>query len=199
MSSRFGAWMSGKRRAERGDDLAGLVDRQRRLRHVREPSRRAELEPLDVGDRLDEDDRVGRLAHRPDDLLVAGVADQHDRVALGGVAPRLHVHLRHERARRVDRLQPARRGVRVHRRRDAVRGEDDGRALRHLGLLVDEHRAARLEVADDVEVVDDLLADVDGRPVEVERLLDRLDRALDAGAVAAGRREEDLLDHGGSG
>ena len=48
-----------------------------------------------------------------------------------------------------------------------------------------------------MQVVDDLLAHVDRRPVELERLLDRLDGALDAGAVAARRREEDLLDHRG--
>ena len=76
-----------------------------------------------------------------------------------------------------------------------MRREDDRLALRHLGLLVDEDRAARLEVADDVQVVDDLLAHVDRRPVELERLLDRLDGALDPGAVAAGRGEEHFPDH----
>jgi len=76
-----------------------------------------------------------------------------------------------------------------------VRGEDDRLTLRHLGLLVDEDRAARLEIADDVQVVDDLLAHVDRRPVEVECLLDRLDGALDPGAVATGRRQQDLSDH----
>ena len=44
MSSLRGAWMSGKRRAERGDHLAGLVHRQRRLRHVRELRTVGELE-----------------------------------------------------------------------------------------------------------------------------------------------------------
>ena len=58
-------------------------------------------------------------------------------------------------------------------------------ALRHLVELLDEDRAARLQVGDDVLVVDDLLADVDGRAVEVERLLDGDDRTVDAGAVAA--------------
>ena len=56
----------------------------------------------------------------------------------------------------------------------------------HVVLVLDEDGAASLEVADDVQVVHDLLADVDRRAVEAERLLDRLDRALDAGAVAAG-------------
>jgi hypothetical protein len=46
-----------------------------------------------------------------------------------------------------------------------------------------------------VQVVDDLLPHVDGRPVEIERLLDCLDGALDPGAVTAGRREENALDH----
>ena len=141
---------------------------------------------LRVGDRLDEHGRVRRLAHRALDLLVAGVADQHDGVPGLRVAASLRVHLRHERARRVDRRQLA--GVRrlADGRRDAVRGEDDGRALRNLVDRVDEDRAALLELAHDVRVVDDLLADVDGLPVELERTLDRVDGPLDPGAIAAG-------------
>ena len=188
--------MSGNRAPQRGDDLARLVDRQRRLRDVGEPRPRRELEAADVLDRLDEDGGLGRLAHRPDDLLVTRVADQDDRVAGGGVAPRLHVDLRDERARRVDDVVAQLAGAPVHGRRDPVRGVDDRRPLRHLRLVVDEDRAACLEVADDVRVVDDLLADVDRRPVVGERELDRLDGALDAGAVPARRGEQDARDRG---
>ena len=46
---------------------------------------------------------------------------------------------------------------------------------------------------DHVLVVDDLLADVDRRAVQLERALDGLHRAVDARAVAARRREEELL------
>ena len=60
------------------------------------------------------------------------------------------------------------------------------RALGHVVDRVDEDRAALLELAHDVRVVDDLLADVDGLAVERERTLDRVDGPLDAGAVAAG-------------
>jgi hypothetical protein len=42
--------------------------------------------------------------------------------------------------------------------------------------------------------VDDLLADVDGCPVEIECLLDRFDGALDACTETAGRGEKDSLD-----
>ena len=181
---------------QRRDDLRRLVDRERRLRDVRELLVRRPLEALDVLDRLDEHDRVGRLAHRPDDLLVSGVADEDDRVALGRVPPSLYVHLRHERARRVDRVQPARRRALEDGRRDAVRREDDRRSLGRLDLVLDEDRAASLEVAHDVRVVDDLVTNVNGRAVVLERKLDGLDRAFHAGAKAARRSEEDALDHG---
>ena len=117
------------------------------------------------------------------------MSDQDDGVAVRGITASLHVHLGDERARSVDRVQPARGRVRVHRRRDAVGREDDRRALRHLGLLVHEHGAAGLEIAYDMQVVDDLLAHVDRRPVQIERPLDGLDGALDACAVAARRGE----------
>ena len=81
----------------------------------------------------------------------------------------------------------------MHARGDAVGGEDDDRALGHLGLLLDEDRAALAQLLDDVLVVDDLLAHVDGRAVELERALDRLHGAVDARAVAARRGEQELL------
>ena len=135
----------------------------------------------------------GRLAGRPFDLLVALVADHHDRVALGGEAARLDVDLGDQRAGGVDRAQAAGGGVVVDRGGDAVGGEDDHLALRHLGLLLDEDRAALGELLDHVLVVDDLLADVDRRAVELERALDRLHGAVDAGAVAARGGEQDRL------
>ena len=46
-----------------------------------------------------------------------------------------------------------------------------------------------------MDVVDDLLADIDGRAIVVERPFDRVHGALDAGAIAARRREKDALDH----
>ena len=46
-----------------------------------------------------------------------------------------------------------------------------------------------------MRVVHDLLADVDRRAVELERLLDGVDRPLDAGAVAPGRGEKHAFDH----
>jgi hypothetical protein len=155
------------------------------------------LELLDVLDRLDQHDRFGRLAHRALDLLVAGVADHHDRVALGRELLRLDVHLGDEWTGGVDRPQLALLRVRVNGRGDPVGREDDGLALRDLGLLVDEHGAPLAQLLDHVLVVDDLLAHVDGRAVDVERALDGLDGPVDAGAVAARGGQQKLLGGGG--
>src|SRR5262249_37574074 len=50
-------------------------------RDVRDALRVGHLQGAHVVDGLDEDDRLGRLAHRPDHLHVAGVADEDDGVA----------------------------------------------------------------------------------------------------------------------
>src|SRR2546430_5270011 len=121
--------------------------------------------------------------------------DENHRVALGGVSPCLRVHLRHERAGRVDRPQRARRGAGTNGGSDPVRREDDESALGHVLDAGDEDGAALTKLIDDVRVVHDLFSDVDGRPVLRERALDGLHRSLDACAVSARRREQDPLDH----
>ena len=73
------------------------------------------IERVDVLLGLDQHDVIGRLAHRALDLLVTGVADQDDRVAVGGELQRLAMDLGDERARGVDRLQLAPLGLGVNR------------------------------------------------------------------------------------
>ena len=77
--------------------------------------------------------------------------------------------------------------------------EDDHLALGHLGLLLDEHRAAIGQFLDHMLVVDDLLADIDGGAVMVECTLDGLHGAIDTGAVSARRSQQDALRRGGRG
>ena len=79
-------------------------------------------------------------------------------------------------------------------------GEDGGRALGDRVVeLLDEDRAALAQLGHDVLVVDDLLAHVDRRAVELERALDGLDGAIDAGAVAARGGEQQPLGRGQGG
>ena len=78
-----------------------------------------------------------------------------------------------------------------HRLGHAVRREHHQRVVRHLVQLLDEHGTLAAQLVDHVAVVDDLVADVDRRPVLAQRLLDDVDRTLDPGAEAARAGEED--------
>ena len=101
----------------------------------------------------------------------------------------------HRRARtgRIDHLEFALLGISPYLGRHSMRGEDAHRAVGNLFFRVHEHGPAFFELADDVPVVDDLLPDVDGGPERLQRALDDLDCSVHAGAVAAGRRQDDLL------
>ncbi len=79
----------------------------------------------------------------------------------------------------------------VDRRGRAVGGKDHDRRLGHLVELVDEDGALVLQVAHHVEVVDDLLADVHGTTVLLERSLDRIHGSFDARAIPSRSRQQD--------
>ena len=107
-------------------------------------------------------------------------------------AHRLEVDLGDQRTSGVDGTQAPPLGVRPHRGRDPVGAEHDRAALGHVVEILDEARAARLELLDDEVVVDDLVPHVDGRPVEVDRQIDHVDRPVHSRAIAAGSGEPDL-------
>ena len=113
---------------------------------------------------------------------MAFVSDQHDVESGCGKAPGFGVHLGHERAGRIDHVEPTLLRLNAHRRRDTVGREDHRLTRRHLVQLVDEDRATLLERAHDVNVVNDLLAYVNRCPAILERPLDDLDRAFDTRA-----------------
>src|SRR6185369_190909 len=186
---------AGEAALDRGHDLGGIVDRQRRLGHDRERLARRDLDALDVVDVFDEVDAAIELAHGALDLGVSLVADHDELIALARQLGHLHVDLAHQRAGRIEDREASFRRLLAHRLRHAVGAEDERRARRHLAEVLDEDRAFVLEVVDDVGVVDDLVADVDRRAELVERALDDLDRAIDAGAEAARLGEDDFLQH----
>ena len=76
-----------------------------------------------------------------------------------------------------------------------MRREHDERSRRRVLLALDEDGAAALEVADDVRVMNDLAADVDGRPVQLQRSLDGLDSPFDASAIPARRGKKQPRNH----
>ena len=74
-----------------------------------------------------------------------------------------------------------------------MRAENGAGAGRHFLEFLDENRAQFAKFVDHVLVVDDFLANVDRRAIEVERDLDHVDGAHDAGAESAGLEKVNLL------
>jgi hypothetical protein len=84
-------------------------------------------------------------------------------------------------------------GALPHGGADSVGGEDDPSAQRRFLFRLDEDRAPALEIAHDVDVVDDLLADVDRRAPQSQGLPDGVDGTLHARAIAVRRGQDDAL------
>ena len=119
------------------------------------------------------------------------MADQQHRAARLVVALDLAVHLGDQRAGGVGEQQAAAARLGRHGLGHAVGREHDQPVLGHLVELLDEHGTQRAQLVDDVPVVDDLVADIDRRPILAQRHLDHVDGALDAGAEAARAGEQD--------
>jgi hypothetical protein len=104
---------------------------------------------------------------------------------------RLRVHLGHQRAGRIDDLQPPAPRLGQHRGRHAVRGEDHDAPRRHLIQLGNHDRAALPELIHHVAVVHDLPAHVNRRAVVPQGLLHDPDRPFHPRAERTRRGEQD--------
>src|SRR5947199_176378 len=65
-----------------GDDSIGVVNRKRRLRKISQFGAGRESQAIHIFRRFDEHKRIGRLAHRADYFVVAGMPDEQNRVTL---------------------------------------------------------------------------------------------------------------------
>jgi len=180
-------------RLERRDDFARVVERERRLRDIGERRVGVETHRLDLADRTHQGRRARRqLPHRADHFGVAGVADENHVTPAPEMDLRLAVDLGHQRAGGVDGEEAARARLLVDGLGDAVGRENHhAGALRRLSELLDEDDALGLQRVDDVLVVDDLVPDVDRRPVDLQRPLDDVDRARHPSAKAARGAQND--------
>ena len=65
------------------------------------------------------------------------------------------------------------------------------RIVGNLVELLDEHRAAQLELFDHVAIMDNFVTHIDRRAIARQRLLDDLNRAIDPRAESAWSSEQD--------
>ena len=105
----------------------------------------------------------------------------------------LAMDLSNQRAGGVDREDFARFGIFQNRLRHPMRGKDHRpRRIGHLVELLDENRALGLQPFDDIFIMHDLVTDIDGRAMDPERFLHRIDGAHDSGAETARRAKKDI-------
>ena len=136
---------------------------------------------------------LGRLAGGTLDLFMAGVANEQNIVILLRKTHSLAVHLVHQRAGRVNRVQRALAGRSHHRGGHAVSREHGHGAFGDLVHLIHEDGTLLLEGLHHVAVVNNLLTHVDGRTIVLQGLLNGNHGAVNAGAVTTRSGQQDFL------
>ena len=95
------------------------------------------------------------------------------------------VNLGHKRAGGVNDLQAARRRLGADGGRDAVGGEDQNAAFGDIRQIIREDGPPAAQSLHDMLIMDDLMAHIDGRPEDFQRLLDHINGPVHTGAEAA--------------
>ena len=183
----------GKAFAQQANCLHGFVDAQRRLREPDEIVGVLHDDVGHVGGAVHEDRALRRVAHCALNLFVAIVADQQDLVVVASEASRFTVDLGDEWARRINSVQLTIRGTLDDGGRDTVGRKHHGGSFRNFFNLIHKDGALSFERRDDMDVVHDLLAHVDGSAIVGERFFDGNDGAINARAVATRCRQNDAF------
>src|SRR5262245_36508009 len=123
------------------DHPVGFVHAERRLCEVSQFRSRRNFEPIDVGGRIDQNDVVGGFTHRPDDLVVPLVPDQHNPKSLVRKADRFEMHLRHQGTGGIDGLQAPLPRQLAHLRGNPVGAVEQNRPFGHVFDGIDERHS----------------------------------------------------------
>jgi hypothetical protein len=118
--------------AQHAENLVHLVHAEGGLRGDGEGDALRGLHLLGFFEVVDERDLVGRVPHTALRLHMPAMPNIQDVIALPREAGDFAMHLAHQRAGRVDDIQPAFLRLLTHGRRDPVRAEHHIRARRHI-------------------------------------------------------------------
>ena len=129
-------------------------------------------------------------ASLPKKIGVASMADEEDMPPFFDQSLSLPVNLRNQWTGRIDVGEATALRLGGHRLGHAVRGKYHRPIIRYFVELIHEHRSELSKPVDHELVMDDFVADVDGGAEALECKLDDLDRAVDARAKTAWRRDE---------
>ena len=174
-------------------DLGGVIHAQRGLRDHRQQCGLRRLDARHVGHVLHQVNAAVELAHGALDFRVALVADHDEFVAFFVKFGHFDMHFRDQRAGGVKNLKAALARFFLHRKAHAMRAEHQRSAGRHIAQLFNEDGALVFEVIDDIGVVHDLVAYIDGRAELDDGALDDFDGPVHAGAKTARLGQQDFL------
>ena len=162
MSLVSGPTMPGKRRRRAIDDVARVVDAERRLGNEGQLFRVRWCQRLDVLHLRDQMDLPLDTAHGSFDFRVAGMADQHDLEAFFAISLPFPMDLGHQRAGRIDHRQIPFLPRFLDGIRYPVGAENRGGAPWDFVDVADENGAFFSQPIDDVLIVHDFVAHIDG-------------------------------------
>ena len=135
------------------------------------------------------------LAHRPLNLGVAGMADQHDVKPVSGIPGDFDMHLRDKRTGGIEHRQPTRLRISPDLLGHTMGRENAGGASRYLVHLIDKNRAGFAQAIDNEPVVHNFVADINRRAQLVESAFNNLDGAIDAGTKTTGIGKQDIHEY----
>ena len=174
---------------ERRNDLQGLIDGERRLRHVSDLAGSGFGHGDDVGLLLDDKGAISVgivvIAQNSLNLDVIAMSDHRDRSPLPGMPGDFEMHLGHERTGSVENAEPEGLGLCVNLRRRPVGAQDDTGSGGNFREFFDEYSAATAEAFDHHIIVNDGVTDENRPVVTVERPLDDRDGSIDPSAKSA--------------
>ncbi len=125
------------------------------------------------------------------------MADQDNGIALARELDRLQMNFGDQRTGGVNHFKIASPSVVAHGRRYAVSAENDPRPGRNLVQFLDKDRARAAQLIHNVPVMDDFLANINRRAVQIQRDLDHVDGADDTSAKPPWPQQDNLLGRSG--
>ena len=171
---------------------SGVVDRKRGLRNESQIVRIFDTDRFCILRRFNQANRsIRQLAHCANDFGVARMADQKNIAPCISVFLSFDVNFGNERAGRVDINHLARRCFGGHRFRHAMGGKNDWSVIRALIQFFNEHGAFSLQAFDNMGIMNNFVAHINGRPPFSQRLFDDLNGTVYASAESTRGREAD--------
>ena len=167
------------------NDVFGIVDAQRCLRDIGDLFRIGHRQIYDIFQAGDQVDAPWYAPHGAFNLRMAGMADQYDIATINGMRPAFPVNLGHQWAGCINHRQFSNSCFILDLFGNAVGAKDGHASVRNVADFFDKNGALAAQGFDDALVMNDFVAHINGRSINLQRALNDLYGALNTGAESA--------------